>query len=76
MTDDLVARDYLTGWADAAKHPITIESGKDLGGDWQYVAVCACGWRDQPVSWRSQAARDCPVLDVLLERRQRMQLRG
>lgn len=73
MTDDERARDYLDGWADPAKHGIYVENYNDLGHMVNFQAVCSCGWRDLPVPWSSQAAKVCPVLEALQERKERMQ---
>ncbi len=72
MTDDQRARDYLDGWSEPEKHAITIEQFRDLGFDANFRAVCSCGWQDLPVTWSSQAARICPVLEALQERKKRM----
>lgn len=70
-TDTQTAMDYLEGWTDESRHVIFV-TPQPSGPDTDYVATCSCGWRDLPVVWRSQAAKVCPVLEILQERRKRM----
>ena len=62
----------LDDYADPKKHAITVEDRLDAGDDWQYTAVCACGWRGIPVPWHSMTDRACPVQEQLSERLERM----
>lgn len=70
---DTIGAVALREYADPARHAIHVDTGKDLSGDYQSRAICACGWRSIPVPWESQARQEsCPVLAALRERADRM----